>query len=117
MWFEYRGFTVHRLDLYWYLILGPAGYRGYETSENAARKVIDGVIAGQCGDIGGTIMLTATESEIIEAVKLLNDKARWLTLQQCLALAEYEMYQNKESLPKALSEFKKVGNVIYPKWA
>jgi hypothetical protein len=50
MWFEYKGFTVHRLDLYWYLILGPAGYRDYETSENAARKVIDGVIAGQCGE-------------------------------------------------------------------
>ena len=48
MWFEYKGFTIHRLDLYWYLILGPYGYRGYETSTNAARKMIDGVIAGQC---------------------------------------------------------------------
>jgi hypothetical protein len=44
MWFEYKGFAVH----HWYLILGPAGYRGYETSTNAARKTIDGVIAGQC---------------------------------------------------------------------
>jgi len=48
MWFEYRGFTVHLLGLYWYLIIGPAGYRGYETSTKAARKTIDGVIAGQC---------------------------------------------------------------------
>jgi len=48
MWFEYRGFTVHWLGLYWYLIIGPGGYRGYETSTNAARKTIDGVIAGQC---------------------------------------------------------------------
>ena len=48
MWFEYKGFTIHRLDLYWYLILGPYGYRGYETSTNAARKTIDSVIAGQC---------------------------------------------------------------------
>ena len=48
MWFEYKGFTIHRLDLNWYLILGPYGYRGYETSTNAARKMIDSVIAGQC---------------------------------------------------------------------
>jgi len=48
MWFEYKGFTVHRLELYWYLIIGPYGYRSYETSTAAARKTIDGVIAGQC---------------------------------------------------------------------
>ena len=52
MWFEYKGFTVHWLGLYWYLILGPAGYRGYETSTKAARKTIDGVIAGQCVEQG-----------------------------------------------------------------
>jgi hypothetical protein len=63
------------------------------------------------------MMLTATESEIIEVVKLLNDNARWITLQQCLALAEHEMYRNKENYPKATGELKKVGNVIYPKWA
>ena len=50
MWFEYKGFTVHRLGPCWYLILGPAGYGGYETSASAARKAIDGVIAGQCGE-------------------------------------------------------------------
>jgi hypothetical protein len=49
MWFEYKGFSVHRLDLYWYLIIGPC-FRGYETSEKAAWKAIDGVIAGQCGE-------------------------------------------------------------------
>ena len=47
MWFEYKGYTVHRLALYWYLIIGP-GFRGYETSENAARLAIDGVIARLC---------------------------------------------------------------------
>jgi len=61
--------------------------------------------------------LTATVNEIIEAVKLLNDNARWITLQQCLALAEHEIYQNKENRPKTIGEFQKVGNVIYPKWA
>ena len=61
--------------------------------------------------------LTATVNEIIEAVKLLNDNARWITLQQCLSLAEHEMYQNKENRPKTIGEFQKVGNVIYPKWA
>jgi hypothetical protein len=63
------------------------------------------------------MILTATEGEIIEAVKLLNGNARWITLQQCRALAEHEMYRNKENYPKATNEFKKVGNVIYPKWA
>jgi hypothetical protein len=47
MWFEYRGFTVHRLGLYWYFVLGP-NFRGYETSENAARKMIDSIADGQC---------------------------------------------------------------------
>ena len=47
MWFEYNGYTVHRFDLYWYLIIGP-GFRGYETSEHAARHVIDRVISAQC---------------------------------------------------------------------
>jgi predicted glycosyltransferase len=61
--------------------------------------------------------LTATEGEIMEAVKLLNDNARWITLQQCLALAKYEMYQNKENRPKTIGEFQKAGNVLYPKWA
>jgi len=42
--------------------------------------------------------LTATVNEIIEAVKLLNDNARWITLQQCLSMAKYEMYQNKETI-------------------
>jgi len=53
MYFEYKRFTVHWLGLYWYLILGPNGYRGYETSTNNARKTIDGVIAGQCDIKGG----------------------------------------------------------------
>jgi hypothetical protein len=47
--FEYRGFAVFRLDLCRYMILGP-WYAGYETSENAARKLIDYVISGQCGE-------------------------------------------------------------------
>jgi hypothetical protein len=46
--------------------------------------------------------LTATESEIIEAVKLLNGSGRWITLQQCLAMAQYEMYQSKENRPKTI---------------
>jgi len=48
MRFEYRGFTVHRLGPYRYLVLGPYGYRCYETSTKAARKTIDGIIANQC---------------------------------------------------------------------
>jgi len=50
MWFEYRGFTIHRLDLYWYLVICPNGDRFYETSTIAARKTIDGVIASQCAE-------------------------------------------------------------------
>jgi hypothetical protein len=61
--------------------------------------------------------LTATEGEVIEAVKLLNATGRWVTLQQCLALARDETYRNKERRPKAAGEFQKAGNVIYPKWA
>jgi hypothetical protein len=49
MWFEYKGYTVHWLGLYWYLVLGP-NYRGYETSEHAARTMIDSIIAGQCAE-------------------------------------------------------------------
>jgi len=61
--------------------------------------------------------LTATEGEIVEAAKLLNEKGKWLALKQCLAMAEFEMYQNKENRPKAIGEFQKVGNILYPKWA
>jgi hypothetical protein len=50
MWFEYRGFTVHLLDLYRYLILGNIGFRSYVTSENEARKTIDSIVDGQCGE-------------------------------------------------------------------
>jgi hypothetical protein len=49
MVFEYKGFTVHRLDLYWYLILG-ACLRCYATSESEARKTIDGIADRQCAD-------------------------------------------------------------------
>jgi len=44
MWFEYLGYAVHRLAIGSYLVTGP-GFRGYATSENEARKIIDGVIA------------------------------------------------------------------------
>jgi hypothetical protein len=47
MCFGYGGYMVHRLGLYWYLIIGPY-FRGYETSESAARKMIDGIIFGHC---------------------------------------------------------------------
>jgi len=50
MWFEYRGYAVHRLDLYWYLVLDPYGNRFYETSTKAARKTIDEIITKQCAD-------------------------------------------------------------------
>jgi hypothetical protein len=49
MLFDYFYFTVHRLGVNWYLITGP-GFRGYETSPEAARHTIDGIIAGQCGE-------------------------------------------------------------------
>jgi len=74
---------------------------------------------------------TATEREVIEAVRLLNDNGRWITLQQCLALAEHEMYQNKEKQPQAAAmggEYKETtwtgyfrgigreGNILFPEW-
>ena len=49
MVFVYDGFTVLRLGLYRYLIQGP-GFRGYTASVIEAVKIIDGVIAGQCGE-------------------------------------------------------------------
>jgi hypothetical protein len=63
------------------------------------------------------VALTATEGEIMEVVRLLNARGMWITLQQCLAMAECEIYQNKEKQTKAAGEFQKVGNTIYPKWA
>jgi hypothetical protein len=63
--------------------------------------------------------LTATASEIMEAVKLLNDNGRWITLQQCLAMAKYEMYQNKETETTWTGYFRGVkteGNIVFPEW-
>ena len=63
---------------------------------------------------------TATLNEIIEAVKQLNDSARWITLQQCLALAEHEMYQNKGNKETTWTGYfhgiKQEGNIIFPEW-
>jgi hypothetical protein len=56
---------------------------------------------------GGIMTLTATESEVMEAVKLLNDNGKWITLQQCLSLAKYEMYQSKEKQPNITYESQK----------
>jgi hypothetical protein len=49
MLFVYLGYTVYRMGdgLYW--IIGQ-GFNGYETTPEAARRAIDGVIAGQCAE-------------------------------------------------------------------
>jgi len=47
MWFEYRGFTVHRLGLSCFLVTGP-GLWGYAVSENEARQIIGGIVSAQC---------------------------------------------------------------------
>jgi len=82
--------------------------------------------------IGGIMAaLTATASEIIKAVSILNDSGRWIALQQCMALAENEMYRNKEKQPQAAAMggenkettwtgyfhgIKQEGNIIFPEW-
>ena len=75
--------------------------------------------------------LTASVNEITKAVSLLNDRRRWITLQQCMALAEHEMYQNKEKQPQAVAiggeneettwtgyfrGVKTEGNIVFPEW-
>ena len=49
MQFEYKGFTVLRLALRSYLVTGP-GLRGYVASVIEAVNLIDGFLAGQCGE-------------------------------------------------------------------
>jgi len=55
--------------------------------------------------------LTATVNEITKAASLLNDRGRWVTLQQCMALAQQKIYQNKE----AIGEFQKQTGIIVEK--
>jgi hypothetical protein len=45
--FEYLGFTIHRIGLYRYFVIGPY-FRGYAASLIEAVGTIDGFIAGQC---------------------------------------------------------------------
>jgi hypothetical protein len=45
--FEYLGFTVHRLGLCRYFIIGP-GFRGCSASVIEAVKIINVIAAGQC---------------------------------------------------------------------
>ena len=63
--------------------------------------------------------LTVTASEIMEALKLLNDNGKWITLQQCKVLAKYETYRNKENKTTWTGHFRGVkmeGNIIFPEW-
>jgi len=55
--------------------------------------------------------LTATASEIMKAVKQLNDNDRWIILQQCLALAKNESYQNKGKQPKSTGKSQKENGI------
>ena len=63
--------------------------------------------------------LTVTASEIMEAVKLLNDTGRWVAFQHCKALAENVAYRNKENKTTWTGHFRGVkteGNIIFPEW-
>jgi len=58
--------------------------------------------------------------EVIEAVKKLNGKGRWIILQQCKSMLEYETYQEKGLLQDAWTAYfhgvERDGNVIFPIW-
>ena len=63
--------------------------------------------------------LTATVNEITKAAGILNDRGRWITLQQCKALAEHEMYRNEETETTWMGYFRGVkteGNIVFPEW-
>ena len=63
---------------------------------------------------------SAKISEIIQAAEKLNDTGKWITLQQCIALSEHDIYRKKQTTDTLIQhhrEFKKEGNVIFPKWA
>jgi hypothetical protein len=45
--FEYLGFSIHRIGLNRYFVTGPY-FRGYAASVTEAVKIIDGIAAGQC---------------------------------------------------------------------
>ena len=47
MCFIYCGYTVSRLGLRLFLVIGP-DFRGFETSVSTAIKTIDGIISGRC---------------------------------------------------------------------
>jgi len=61
--------------------------------------------------------LTATQNEVEEVVKILNGRGKWLALQTCKALAEQEMYRNKESAWTGYFKgVEREENIIFPKW-
>jgi hypothetical protein len=45
--FEYLGFSIHRIGLNRYFVNGP-GFQGYTASVIEAVKIIDCIAAGQC---------------------------------------------------------------------